>query len=203
MALFGKGKDAAQDEAPQGGPDRAAPKPAPDPRPQASGPPPLSRPEESPRRASHGTTPPHEETSMANVGKSITIKGDLTGDEDVLVEGRVEGKIELPQNQLTVGANGVVEAHVEAKTVIIVGRISGDVVANERLEVQGTGVVDGDVKAPRLVVEEGAVLNGSIAMTKKEGVEQPRPKPAAQASAPPPKPAGAGLGSSVPSAPGS
>jgi len=203
MALFGKGKDVTQDAAPEGRADRAAPGPAPDPRPEASGSPSPGRPEQAPRRQPPGGSPHREEEHMANVGKSITIKGDLTGDEDVLVEGKVEGKIELPQNQLTVGANGVVEAHVEAKTVIIVGRIAGDVVANERLEVQGTGVVDGDVKSPRLIVEEGAVLNGSISMTKKEGADQPRPKPSAQAPTPPPKAAGAGFGGSATPAPSS
>ncbi len=107
---------------------------------------------------------------MANVGKSITIKGDISGDEDVLVEGKVEGKVDLPENQLTIGASGICEATVNAKTVIITGRVAGDVTGIERVEIQASGVVDGDVRAPRLVVEEGAVLNGTIAMTAKKEV---------------------------------
>jgi cytoskeletal protein CcmA (bactofilin family) len=127
---------------------------------------------------------------MANVGKSITIKGDVTGDEDVLIEGKVEGKVELPQNELTVGANGICEATVKAKTVIVVGRVAGDIEGVERVEIQATGVVDGDVKAPRLVVAEGAVLNGSISMTSaKEGASA---QPAKSASPPAAKPASAG-----------
>ena len=120
---------------------------------------------------------------MANVGKSITIKGDISGDEDILVEGKVEGKVDLPENQLTVGADGICEATVRAKTVIVVGRVAGDITGIERVEIQSSGVVDGDVKAPRLVVEEGAVLNGSISMTQKEGLTAAT-KPAVSPSSP-------------------
>ena len=104
---------------------------------------------------------------MANIGKSISIKGDLTGNEDMVIEGKVEGKVDLPNNQLTVGANGTVRAEISAKAVVIVGRVAGNVLGTERVEIQGTGVVEGDVSAPRLVVAEGAVVNGAIKMTKK------------------------------------
>jgi cytoskeletal protein CcmA (bactofilin family) len=104
---------------------------------------------------------------MANIGKSIAIKGDLSGNEDLVIEGKVEGKVELPNNQLTIGANGLVKAEVHAKTVIVIGKVSGNVRGTERIEIQATGIVDGDVAAPRLVVSEGAVLNGSIQMTQK------------------------------------
>ncbi|MBM4382726.1 MAG: polymer-forming cytoskeletal protein [Deltaproteobacteria bacterium] len=103
---------------------------------------------------------------MANIGKSISIKGDLTGDEDIQVEGTVEGRVDLPNNQLTVGAEGRVRAEVHAKLVVVIGQVNGNIVAAERLEVQATGVIHGDVKAPRLIVHEGAVINGSIEMSK-------------------------------------
>jgi cytoskeletal protein CcmA (bactofilin family) len=106
---------------------------------------------------------------MANIGKSISIKGDLTGNEDLVIEGKVEGKVELPSNQVTVGANGVVKAEVSAKSVVVVGRVAGNVKGSERIEIQATGIVEGDVAAPRLVVAEGAVVNGSITMTKQPG----------------------------------
>lgn len=105
-----------------------------------------------------------KEGLMANIGKSISIKGDLTGEEDLLVEGKVEGKVELPNNELTIGANGNVEADVHAKTVLVTGRVAGNVSAVERVEIQATGIVDGDVRAPRLIVQEGAIVNGSIHM---------------------------------------
>ena len=106
---------------------------------------------------------------MANIGKSISIKGDLSGNEDLEIEGKVEGKVDLPNNQLTVGSNGDVRAQVTAKSVVIVGRVSGDVHGTERVEIQATGVVEGDVTAPKLIVAEGARLNGSIHMTDKGG----------------------------------
>jgi cytoskeletal protein CcmA (bactofilin family) len=116
---------------------------------------------------------------MANIGKSIRIKGDLSGEEDMVIEGKVDGKVELPSAQLTVGANGVVRAEINAKAVVVVGRVTGNVNGSERVEIQGTGVVDGDVTSPKLVVAEGAVVNGSIHMTKKEGAAAAAPKPPA------------------------
>jgi cytoskeletal protein CcmA (bactofilin family) len=106
---------------------------------------------------------------MANIGKSITINGDLTGEEDLVIEGKVEGKVTLPNSQLTIGANGTIKAEVQAKSVVVIGRVSGNVRGTERVEIQATGVVEGDVIAPRLVVAEGAVVNGSIQMTAKTG----------------------------------
>jgi cytoskeletal protein CcmA (bactofilin family) len=106
---------------------------------------------------------------MANIGKSITISGDLTGEEDLVIEGKVEGKVTLPNSQLTIGANGTIKAEVQAKSVVVIGRVSGNVRGTERVEIQATGIVEGDVIAPRLVVAEGAVVNGSIQMTSKPG----------------------------------
>jgi cytoskeletal protein CcmA (bactofilin family) len=121
---------------------------------------------------------------MANIGKSITIRGDLTGNEDLVIEGDVEGKVELPNNELTIGANGKVRADVQAKAVIVVGRVSGNVSATDRVEIQASGVVDGDVHAPRLVVQEGAVINGGVSMGEKKpvaatGLAKPLPRVAA------------------------
>ena len=124
------------------------------------------------------------ERAMANIGKSISIKGDLTGSEDVVVEGKVEGKIELPQNELTIGADGNVHADVHAKTVMVIGRVAGNVSASERVKIQASGIVEGDVRAPKLVVQEGAVVNGSIQMEGKAG----EPKPATQAKLAAPSP---------------
>ena len=107
--------------------------------------------------------------TMANIGKSITISGDLTGEEDLVIEGKVEGKVTLPNSVLTIGANGTIKAEVSAKSVVVIGRVSGNVRGTERVEIQATGIVEGDVIAPRLVVAEGAVVNGSIQMTSKPG----------------------------------
>jgi len=101
---------------------------------------------------------------MANIGKSIAISGELSGEEDLVVEGKVEGKVSLPNSQLTVGADGHVQAEVKAKTIVVIGRVSGNLHGAERIEIQATGVVEGDVHAPKLIVAEGAVLNGAISM---------------------------------------
>ena len=115
------------------------------------------------------------EEGMANIGKSISIKGDLTGNEDIVIEGNVEGKVDLPNNQLTIGANGSAKAEITAKTIVVIGKVSGNVHGTERVEIQATGVVEGDVSAPRLVVAEGAVLNGSIHMTQPKSALEPKP----------------------------
>ena len=104
---------------------------------------------------------------MANIGKSISIRGDLTGNEDMVIEGHVEGKVDLPNSQLTIGANGHVKAEIHAKGVVIVGHVVGNVFGLERVEIQSTGRVEGDVAAPKLVVAEGAQINGAIQMTQK------------------------------------
>jgi len=108
-----------------------------------------------------------EGSQVANIGKSISIRGDLTGNEDMVIEGQVEGKVDLPNNQLTVGANGNLKAEINAKAVVIVGHVVGNVFGVERVEIQATGRVEGDVTAPKLVVAEGAQLNGAIQMTHK------------------------------------
>ena len=103
---------------------------------------------------------------MANIGKSIIIKGDLSGDEDLVIDGRVEGRVSLPNNQVTIGGDGKITAEIEAKSIIVIGKTAGDLNASERVEIQATGVVDGDIRSPRLLVQEGAVVNGTIDMSK-------------------------------------
>ena len=110
---------------------------------------------------------------MANIGKSITIKGDLSGNEDLQIDGSVEGRIDLPNNQLTIGAEGRVKAEVHAKSVVVIGHVTGNVSATDRIQVEANGIVDGDVKAPRLVIEEGATLNGSVEMSSGSATSKP------------------------------
>ncbi len=89
---------------------------------------------------------------MATIGKSIIIKGDLSGDEDLIIDGKVEGRVQLPNNEITIGADGRITADIEAKSIIIVGQTAGNLNATERVEVQATGTVEGDIAAPRLLV---------------------------------------------------
>jgi cytoskeletal protein CcmA (bactofilin family) len=112
---------------------------------------------------------------MANIGKSISIKGDVVGEEDTILEGRVEGRVSLRNHHLTIGPNGDVQGEVSAKQVTIVGKVSGNVVASERIEVRETGRIQGDLIAPRLTVAEGAIINGAITMKEAGALGQVRP----------------------------
>jgi cytoskeletal protein CcmA (bactofilin family) len=112
---------------------------------------------------------------MANIGKSISIKGDVVGDEDTILEGRVEGRVSLRNFHLTIGPNGDIQGEVSAKQVTVVGKIVGNVIATERIEVRETGRIQGDLIAPRLTVAEGAIINGAITMKEGSALEKLRP----------------------------
>ena len=107
-----------------------------------------------------------QERTAVNIGKSVVIKGELNGSEDLTIEGQVEGKIELRQNVLTIGPNGRIKAQVFAKSVIILGEVTGNVTASEKVDIRDNGSVDGDITAPRVAIAEGAHFRGSIDMQK-------------------------------------
>jgi cytoskeletal protein CcmA (bactofilin family) len=106
---------------------------------------------------------------FAHIGKSVVIKGELSGSEDLYVDGNVEGKIELRNHSLTVGPNGVVKANVSAKSVVIQGRLDGSIFASERVELRKTAAVTGDVSTQRIAIEEGAFLKGTVDVQKEAG----------------------------------
>lgn len=101
---------------------------------------------------------------FANIGKSITVRGELTGNEDLMVDGTVEGKIVLQAHNLTIGPNAHVTAEVSAKSVSVVGHVIGNIHAAERIEISAGGTVEGDVAAPVVVLAEGARFKGAIDM---------------------------------------
>jgi len=131
-----------------------------------------------------------------NIGKSVVIKGELSGSEDLTIEGQVEGKIELRQNVLTIGANARIKAQVFAKAVVILGEVTGNVTASEKVDIRDNGSVDGDIASPRVAIAEGAHFRGSIDMQRagaKGGDAKAEAKPAAAPAAQPaPTPAAAG-----------
>jgi len=137
------------------------------------------------------------EGNAVNIGKSVVVKGELNGSEDLTIEGQVEGKIELRQNVLTIGPNGRVKAQIFAKAVIILGEVTGNVTATEKVDIRDNGSVDGDIASPRVAIAEGAHFRGSIDMQKagaKPG-EKPETKPAGASTSPAPQsPAGAPAG---------
>jgi cytoskeletal protein CcmA (bactofilin family) len=106
---------------------------------------------------------------FAHIGKSVVIKGELSGSEDLYVDGKVEGKIELRNHSLTVGPNGNVAADVSAKSVVIQGKLDGSVIASDRVELKKSAVVNGDVTTQRIAIEEGAFLKGKVDIQKESG----------------------------------
>jgi cytoskeletal protein CcmA (bactofilin family) len=106
---------------------------------------------------------------FAHIGKSVVIKGELSGSEDLYVDGNVEGKIELRNHSLTVGPNGNVKADITAKAVVIQGKLDGAVNASDRVELRKSAVVTGDVTTQRIAIEEGAFLKGKVDIQKDGG----------------------------------
>jgi len=127
------------------------------------------------------TTPPLEQ---ATIGRSLVIKGEVSGAEAIFIDGRVEGTISFPENRVTIGRNGNVAANVNAKEVVIIGKVQGNVECADRLDIRSEGVLAGDVVTHRISVEEGAILKGGVevrAQEKKDQKNQPvqnQPKPA-------------------------
>ena len=119
----------------------------------------------SARPGKRGSAPQNTGDKVAIIGGTIEFKGDLTGDEDLEILGKVEGRVDLPSHQLTIGDGSHVKAEVSAKVVLVLGKVTGNITATERLEVKASGAINGDIRAPRLLVEEGAVVNGGIEMT--------------------------------------
>ena len=106
---------------------------------------------------------------FAHIGKSVVIKGELSGSEDLYVDGNVEGSIELRNNSLTVGPNGKVKATVTAKVVVIQGLIEGAVTASDRVELKKSSIVNGDITTQRIAIEEGAAFRGKVDIQREAG----------------------------------
>jgi cytoskeletal protein CcmA (bactofilin family) len=139
------------------------------------------------------------EKDIVNIGKSVVIKGELNGSEDLTIEGHVEGTIQLRENVLTIGPNGKIKAQVFAKSVIVLGEVTGNVTASDKVDIRDNGSVDGDIVAPRVAIAEGAHFRGSVDMQRKGGPQKDAPKPAqpqatAQAQQPQPQSQQPGIG---------
>jgi cytoskeletal protein CcmA (bactofilin family) len=118
---------------------------------------------------------------MVNIGKSVVIKGELSGSEDLTIEGHVEGRIDLKDNVLTIGPNGKIKAEVFAKSVVVLGEVTGNVTASEKVDIRDNGSVDGDIASPRVAIAEGAHFRGSVDMQRqgqKAQQQQAQQKPA-------------------------
>jgi cytoskeletal protein CcmA (bactofilin family) len=155
------------------------PQPASSPPPAAAAAPPPARTESSRPR------------SVATIGPSIAIRGDVTGDEDLLIEGRVEGKVLLKQNGVTIGRNGRVKADVFAKTVVVEGELEGDLNGQEEVVIRQSGKVRGNIQSPRVSLDSGCRFQGSIDMEQAlaQAAKEARQAEPAKRTAAPAKPA--------------
>ena len=113
------------------------------------------------------------------IGKSIRVKGTITGDENLVVDGTVEGAIDLPNSDLTIGESGKVTANLTAKVIKVDGEVTGDIAGSEKVILSKTGTVRGNITAPRVTLDDGAKFKGSIDMDPSDAAAKPAKGPAA------------------------
>jgi cytoskeletal protein CcmA (bactofilin family) len=113
---------------------------------------------------------------QATIGRTLVIKGELTASEALYIDGRIEGKISMPENRVTIGRNGSVQANINAREVVVMGKVSGNIECTDRVDIRSEGSVTGDVSTVRLSVEDGAVLKGGIEVRSAERKQQSKPQ---------------------------
>jgi cytoskeletal protein CcmA (bactofilin family) len=104
------------------------------------------------------------EKLIMDLGKSVVIKGELSGSEDLILYGHMEGSISLPDHTLTIGPHADIKAGISAKAVVVMGAVTGNVTAGEKVDIRATGSVTGDIVSPRLAIAEGGSLRGRVQM---------------------------------------
>jgi cytoskeletal protein CcmA (bactofilin family) len=114
------------------------------------------------------------EPLVMNLGDSVFIKGELSGSEDLTLRGQMEGSVKLPGHTLTIGPHAKIDAEITAKEVVVTGAVVGNVTASERVAIEDTGSVTGDIKAPIVAVADGGFLRGRVDMSRDR---RPRPRP--------------------------
>ena len=124
---------------------------------------------------------------QATIGKSLVIKGEVTGSESLYIDGRVEGSINLAGNRVTVGRNGVVAANINAREIVVLGKVRGNLTASDRVDIRSDGSLTGDVVAARISIEDGAFFKGGIDIRKgaQPGGQKEEAKSASAAAAEP------------------
>ncbi|MBZ5599499.1 MAG: polymer-forming cytoskeletal protein [Acidobacteriia bacterium] len=120
----------------------------------------MSEPAAAPRPVTTTTA------DQATIGKSLVIKGEVTGSESLYIDGRVEGSINLSGNRVTVGRNGVVSANINAREIVVLGKVRGNLTASDRVDIRSDGSLTGDVVAARISIEDGAFFKGGIDIRK-------------------------------------
>ena len=99
---------------------------------------------------------------QATIGRTLVIKGEISGSEALYIDGRIEGKITMPESRVTIGRNGKVDASIQAKEVVVMGKVNGNIDCSDRVDIRAEGSVSGDISTVRITVEDGAALKGGI-----------------------------------------
>jgi cytoskeletal protein CcmA (bactofilin family) len=118
---------------------------------------------------------------QATIGRSLVIKGEVSGSESLYIDGRIEGTVNIAENRVTIGRNGIVAANVAAREVVIMGKVTGNVQCSDRLDIRSEGTLTGDVITQRISVEDGAILKGSVQVRAAADHKHDKAKPADQA----------------------
>jgi len=121
---------------------------------------------DEPHPAPRPNTPAPSAQDQATIGKSLVIKGEVAGSESLYIDGRIEGSINLPGNRVTVGRNGVVSANINAREIVVLGKVRGNMNASDRVDIRNEGSLTGDVVAQRISIEDGAFFKGGIDIRK-------------------------------------
>ncbi len=145
-------------------PSPATPNATPEPAPRPMPPMMPTTPEPSPAAAPRNAALNNQD--QATIGKSLVIKGEVTGSESLYIDGRVEGSITLSGNRVTVGRNGVVAANINAREIVVIGKVRGNLTASDRVDIRNEGSLTGDVVAQRISIEDGAFFKGGIDIRK-------------------------------------
>jgi cytoskeletal protein CcmA (bactofilin family) len=122
---------------------------------------------------------------QATIGRTLVIKGEISGSEALYIDGRIEGKITMPESRVTIGRNGKVDASIQAREVVVMGKVTGNIDCSDRVDIRAEGSVSGDISTVRITVEDGAALKGGI-QVRAEGKghqQQNQPKPETKALA--------------------
>ena len=125
------------------------------------------------RPASPTAAAPTASGEQATIGKSLVVKGEVTGSESLYIDGKVEGSINLPGNRVTVGRNGQVTANITAREIVVLGKVRGNVNASDRVDIRSEGSLSGDVVAQRISIEDGAFFKGGIDIRKPGSADKP------------------------------
>lgn len=139
---------------------------SPNPEPARPIPPATPTFEASPRPAPVPAAQNASAGEQATIGKSLVIKGEVTGSESLYIDGKVEGSINLAGNRVTVGRNGQVAANISAREIVVLGKVRGNVTASDRVDIRSEGSLTGDVTAQRISIEDGAFFKGGIDIRK-------------------------------------